>query len=1002
MTIRLFYAISLVLAFSLCTKNAIGQLEKITIDLQKDKPEKFKNRKLRSEKTGEKKLSLTGRFIQNSVSHYNYYFNANNKIESVIEKARISQKDDYTRLLPYYSYSLDNTASQNIELDSVIQKATAGLLLHDLRSNWVDNFYLLIGKAYYLEKKFDSAYMAFQFINYHLAPKSKKDNGVQTVVGSNSNQAAGSLSIASKEDRNLIQKTFSLPPSRNDALLWQIRVLTDMKLYAEAAGLINTLKNDPNLPKRLDSYLSEVTGYWFYQQKMYDSAIQYIELSLPNAIDLQDQARKEFLLAQLYDNKKSLDTAYEYYSLAIRHTTDPLLDIYANLNRAKLLYSEDAQEIKNSIAQLIRMSRKDKYHDYRHIVYYAAGELAMEIPDTLSAIAFYKSSAHFNQNDIALKNKAFLTLADISYERHNYKDSYAYYDSLKTGDTTLHNLDKIKEKKVALSKIIKEINIIEREDSLQLIAAMPTAERDAYLKKLSRKLKKEQGISDDDYIGGNASDAFKKGDDNIDLFSQNSNAKGDWYFYNAGMKSRGFSDFKREWGNRQNIDNWRRITGQPTSVTAGKKSNIPSEMAPDTDPMAARTNNSNEEPEVPEQTDITVEGLKANLPLTQPLLDSSNQRIAIATFALGKNYQLLLEDYKAAINTYQLSLHKFPDSLYNGELYMNLSYCYKQLGNTEMAEKYKRLLINDFRNSEFAQNILHPERFDPKVKDSIGTSMYNTIYTQFIEGNFEQAIADKKIADSIYGKTHWNPQLLYIESIYYIKQREDSAAITTLKNIIKEYPASPMKDKAENMIRILSKRDSIENYLTHLKVERLPEDSQIVVFDDTRIYGNLPQKLVRNDSNLLPRKITTVDIPELKEEKKLPPPVKNKNFVIDINSAQNVVMILTKVDPVYVSEARNALIRYTKTKFYNRNIEIKKDALDADRSLLVFEGFINADDAIQFVSKIRHDIRGEISWLPSDKYTFYIISNDNLELLKENKNLESYLDLLRKSFPGKF
>ena len=83
----------------------------------------------------------------------------------------IANKDNYAKLLPFYSYSLDNTASQKTELDSVIYKATAGILLHDLRSDWVDNFYLLIGEAYYLRKDYDSASMTFQFINYNLFSK---------------------------------------------------------------------------------------------------------------------------------------------------------------------------------------------------------------------------------------------------------------------------------------------------------------------------------------------------------------------------------------------------------------------------------------------------------------------------------------------------------------------------------------------------------------------------------------------------------------------------------------------------------------------------------------------------------------------------------------------------------------------------------------------------------------------------------------------------------------
>jgi tetratricopeptide (TPR) repeat protein len=333
---RIIKLLPLLLIFLFLLPDAQAQLGKITFDLQKDKPQKFKDKPLRSEKPQDKKLRLVGRFIQNTTSHYNYFFNANNKINSAIEMARMATKDDYSQLLPYYSYSLDNTAAQKAQLDSVILEATAGILLHDLRTNWVDNFYLLIGEAYYLRKDFDSASMTFQFINYNLFPKKKKSDDDQLIVGSNEN-GNNALSISSKEDRNLVDEVFSRPPSRNDALVWQIRALTDMGDYAEAAGLINTLKNDPQFPGRLDPYFREVQGYWFFKQEMYDSAMAYLESSLSNSLDLQDQARREYLLGQLYEMNNNQDTASDYYNLAIRHTTDPLMDIYANLNQAKML-----------------------------------------------------------------------------------------------------------------------------------------------------------------------------------------------------------------------------------------------------------------------------------------------------------------------------------------------------------------------------------------------------------------------------------------------------------------------------------------------------------------------------------------------------------------------------------------------------------------------------------------------------------------------------------------
>ena len=106
------------------------------------KPDQYEEKLLASEKTESKKFGLARRFLQNTVSHYNFFFNADESFKAILERAKLSQKDDYSKLLPFYSFSLDNTASQKTELDSIIYRCTAGILLHDLRTEWVDNFYV--------------------------------------------------------------------------------------------------------------------------------------------------------------------------------------------------------------------------------------------------------------------------------------------------------------------------------------------------------------------------------------------------------------------------------------------------------------------------------------------------------------------------------------------------------------------------------------------------------------------------------------------------------------------------------------------------------------------------------------------------------------------------------------------------------------------------------------------------------------------------------------------
>ncbi len=1021
---RLIKFLSFFICLCFLLPAAHAQLGKITFDLDKDKPQKFKTKVLKSEKTGQKKFNLPRKFIQNTVSHYNYYYNANIKLNQVIERARIASKDDYSKLLPFYGYSLQNTAAQKTELDSVIYKATAGILLHDLRSNWVDNLYLLIGEAYYLKRDYDSAAMTFQFINYTLYPRNKKNEDDQMVVGSNDNGDNHALSVSTKENRNIIQKAFTQPPSRNDALIWQIRTSIEAGQFGDAAGLINTLQNDPSFPERLRSSLEEMSAYWFYKQQMYDSSIVHFENALPNATDLQDKARREYLLGQLLELNNQQEKASTYYDKASKQTTDPLLDIYANLNEAKMLKSKDPAEIDKSIDKLRHMARKDKFEPYRDIIFYSAAQLALIKPDTAEAVALYKKSTLYNQDNISYKNKAFLTLAEISYKQKKYKDAYNFYDSIQLADTSLGDIGKLQERKNALAAIVRQINIIEREDSLQKIAAMTPADRDAFLKKLSKKLNKENGVKEDYSSYGNAASSFYNSKNaSSDIFGNNNASGSDWYFYNNTIKTKGYADFKSTWGKRQNVDNWRLTSGSDaTNNSIANTTTIasPDGQAPGEPALAGQ----NGEPSTigtlssasvngPVQTDFSVEGLITNVPLTKEKMTASNTKVAVALFQLGKNYQNLLEDYNAAIETYQQSLQRFPDSLYAGELYLNLSYCYRKVGDIAKADFYKNLLVQKFEKSKFTQLALHPQAMEPSKKDSAATNRYKEIYNLFIEGNFDEALQQKQKADSMYGNNYWTPQLFYIQAVYYVskkdndstaRMKDDSTAISTLTQIFAQYPSSPLRTKAETMIDVIKRRKEIENYLTKLNITRAKEDSQIIVYDDPTLIKRQVQ--VQDSSTVKPIKSATNKVVAqtavLDSAKRLPPPIKNAEFVFDPYTPQYLVMVLNKVDPVYSSEARNALNRYNAENYYSSKLETTKDTLDKERTLLVFTQFETADAAITYMDRLKKNIRNEISWLPPDKYTFYIISAGNLELLKQNKNLKSYIEILNKKYPGKF
>jgi hypothetical protein len=288
------------------------------------------------------------------------------------------------------------------------------------------------------------------------------------------------------------------------------------------------------------------------------------------------------------------------------------------------------------------------------------------------------------------------------------------------------------------------------------------------------------------------------------------------------------------------------------------------------------------------------------------------------------------------------------------------------------------------------------------------TKRYDSIYNLFIEGNFDEALAQKKAADSLYSSNYWTPQLLYIQSVYYIRQRMDDSAKKTLQNIITLYPSSPLAAKAKTMIDVLGRRKQIEDYLTKLQIKR-PDDSTATNNQQPTINNQpVPQQQVTVNQNQKPP-ITPA------------PPANNPNagkkdstqskplvpvkyaYSPDTSGAHLVAIVLDKVDPVYITEAKNAFNRYNKQTYYNKVIDINNVPISNDITLVVMNNFESAKVAYDYVDKTRKIAAGEIiPWMPAGKFSFIIITVQNLEVLKNAKDINAYKQFLAQTFPGKF
>jgi hypothetical protein len=330
------------------------------------------------------------------------------------------------------------------------------------------------------------------------------------------------------------------------------------------------------------------------------------------------------------------------------------------------------------------------------------------------------------------------------------------------------------------------------------------------------------------------------------------------------------------------------------------------------------------------------------------------------------------------------------------QVLFNLYYCYKKNGDVTKADEIKSSMKQGFPDSKLTTIATTGKDPDAKNAKPEATIKYEEIYDLFIEGKFNEALEQKKLADSLYSKNYWTPQLLYIEAVYHVKQREDSLANTALAAIISQYPGTPLASKATNLKNVLSKRQLIEDELNRFQLERPVEDSITKKSDlqpqpsqgkiDT---GTKKQPVIKQPFDTISKKPIQTKI--------------SSPFVFVPEAQHFVVVILNKVDIVFGNEAKNAFSRYNREKFYSQPMQITSMDLDTDNKLLLIGSFINAQAAADYIQRTKPIAAGQIvPWLKADKYSFSIINDKNLELLKVNPNIDTYKKFIDQYFPGKF
>ena len=911
-----------------------------------------------------KKYTLGRRAYQNTVAQYNYFFNGQEELNDIISRARSQYQDDYTKLIGFYDYDLNDIAKYSI--DSIIYRSNANIVLHDLRNNWVDDAYLLMAKAYLFHKNFDTAGSILQFINYSF---DEKDNGADLPIGSNLRNTKGKFSIATAET-NRIWENENI---RNESMIWQARNYFETDQINEGLSLLELLKSDAFFPKRLHPFLYEQLAYGYYLSESYENAANNLIKALPNAPDALAKARWYFLIAQLFDKVDQKAAAYPWYQKANQLAINPILGVYAKINMIQYELEKGNSNWKELTERLEKLTKKDKYIPYADIIYFEMAKLAIQNKDPLQASDWLIQSVKKNSNSLEQRQKAFELLGSIHYDMGNYSIAKLAYDSLTVVLKTNPNYETIIARKKWMSSISQQDIIMQTEDSLLYFYRQPEEIRkvlyDNWSKRWAQSIKELDQLFTDTKKDNSKSYIVPI----VDLNNYNNKASNDFYFQNKNAVSNGKQIFIQKWGERPNVDQWRRKTS----------GNI------------AYANNSISTTNV--ATTIVKDSSKKDLTNSinniQPIIDNTSLEQSLkrwneATLKNAQTFLLQLNDLEKAIPLYRKLIERDIDPTSTERALLDLASQYIHDNQKEKSDAIIENIKKKFPNGIYINKQKEANNKLNKSKDAVYN--YNNAYFLSKIGKWDSlAKAHSQISQSLQ-KTKWNIPYQFIRVKMYAQQRKDSLAMNILDSIVLQNQNELIRERAKNIIAELKNRKKTETYLSQL-VNIIPVS---VLIDSTAfnsISSNSQEQAVKQTDLPIDKKLVMDSTQGLTTKNSI-------QFTNDSTEDHFMAMIIKGSKEVFVKEAQNALDNLNNDEFKKLDLSATYVQFNDNTYILWVGPFDNQRESIQYTQKIKPRLQTElISFIPAKQYEIFIFGKSNIMQITSNEDLLKYKEFMLKN-----
>ncbi len=687
----------------------------------------------------------TSKAFHNTTAHYNGYWYAKEEITKIEKTILEGKADDYNHILLLHP-TLDSAQAKGYdkEIQEAIKMASLAIQRHP-NSKWVDDCYILVGKARLYSLDWGNAVQTFKYVN---------------TKGKNLN-------------------------SRHEAIVQLARTFVEHREFNNAEAAFDYLEKE-NLNKKNRKKFHLEKAHYYQLREDYDNMVRNLTQAVPLLTRKDRPGRVYFIIGQVYQELGFESEAFNYYKECLSTNPDYEVDFYARLYMAQVAEISRSRDIASARKSFRKLLKDTKNKDFRDKVYYEMGVFERKQSNLNEAIVNYNLAIREGNNK-QIDGEAYLRLGEIYYDTlKNYQLSQAYYDSAVSAlPTTYENYKAIQARQKVLNEFVKNLNTIAWQDSLFVMAKMDTATLRKHITAVLESQKKPEIKSKKKKRNRIEIDAVSSS-----IATETSLEVSNWYYGNASAVALGQSEFSRIWGDIPLEDNWRRAT-RTTTITRVQPLQNTEQNTPAGEQTTAVAKNPVEE---------EYNRISKQLPITEKQIEEANKKIEDAYFRLGDIYYFDLKEKENAIASYETLLTRYVETEYRPEVLYKLYLIYKD-SDALKANQYASELKEKFPDSPFAKTLVNPNYLQESgLVVEKQKSLYQKAYENYLVGSYTDAIQliDQAIALE---RTSFVPNLDLLKILVVGKTENISQYQFSLEKFTKDYPDSELTPYAQTLLQ---------------------------------------------------------------------------------------------------------------------------------------------------------------------------------------------------------